>query len=77
MPKPLMYGVIYPLLLIIAAALGLEFAGLGYVAGDLSLGGTALVVLIMLLYTSIWHSRSRWPGTAWIQRLDNMLRFKR
>jgi len=71
------WTVVVPLLLIIVVAIVLLAMGDKNASWMVSNLGTAVVMLLNILYIAFWHSRSRWPGLSWSQRLTKVVWFER
>jgi hypothetical protein len=68
---------VVPLLTIILVATALHLLGYKEVASSVSNYGTALTVLVVLIYVVAIDSRKRWPNTNWFQRAVNIITFTR
>lgn len=71
------WTLVVPLVAIIIAAIILNAIGSNNTAWFVSYIGTVMVMLGNLLYIAIWHSRTRWPGTTWRQRLTKVVWYER
>jgi hypothetical protein len=71
------WTVVVPLLLIIVIAIVLFAIGYRNAAWMVSTFGTVLVMFLNVLYVTLWHSRSRWLGLTWSQRLTKIASFER
>jgi hypothetical protein len=60
---------------IIVAASALQLTGHPKAAWDVSYPGSFLMMMACLGYVVFAHSRQRWPGLNWFQRLGYLITF--
>lgn len=71
------WTLVVPLLLIIDVSIVLFLTGYSETAVALNSIGTAVVILGNIVYIIAFHSRKRWPGTTWSERLKRLFTFSR
>ena len=71
-----MKTIVFPILILVQAAIFLFLSGKEDAAYMLSALGPLLVILLNALYV-VYSSANRWPNTPWLQRLGRITLYKR
>ena len=65
------------LLSMIPVAAVMTYLGHGDVAVFVSIEGTAVLMLLLMVYAVFFDSKKRWPGLNWQQRLTKIVWLER